>query len=80
MLVDDGSGRTFEVINESSYSNYTKGNLIVVKLRTEQAYIIENQKSHTKYFIQEVLATYKSILEIRNLVNDFPLMIFNKWR
>jgi len=63
-LVEDGSDNTFEVINETNDSNYAKGSIIAVRLRTEQTYLMHEKKLDSKYFIEEVLATYNSILEI----------------
>lgn len=63
-LVNDGGDSVFEVINETKDSDYEKGCLIVVRLRTEQTYIIEQKQLNAKYFVEEVLETYKSILEI----------------
>lgn len=63
-LVNDGGDNDFEVINETNDSDYEQGCLIAVRLRTEQTYIIEQKELNTKYFVEEVLETYKSILEI----------------
>ena len=63
-LVNDGSDSDFEVINETNDSDYAKGSIIAVRLRTEQTYLVDKNKLEAKYFVEEVLETYKSILEI----------------
>jgi hypothetical protein len=63
-LVNDGNDSDFEVINETNDSDYEQGCLIAVRLRTEQTYIIEQKQLQAKYYVEEVLETYKSILEI----------------
>ena len=65
-LVEDGSDNTFEVINETNDNDYTEGSLIAVRLRTEQKYLIEQKKLYATYFVEEVLATYKSVFEIES--------------
>ena len=65
-LVDDGGENTFKVINETNDNGYTEGSVIAVRLRTEQTYLIEQKKLHAKYFVEEVLATYKSVFEIES--------------
>jgi hypothetical protein len=63
-LVNDGSNNDFEVINETNDNDYTEGCLMAVRLRTEQTYLVEQKKLHAKYYVEEVLEKYKSILEI----------------
>jgi len=68
-IVEDGSDNTFEVINETNDNDYTEGSIIAVRLRTEQTYLIEKKKLYAKYFVEEVLATYKSVFEIESEMN-----------
>lgn len=65
-IVEDGSDNTFEVINETNDNDYTEGSIIAVRLRTEQTYLIEQKQLKAKYFVEEVLATYKSVFEIES--------------
>ena len=63
-VVSDGNNE-IQVINETSYSDYEKDNLLMVRLRIEQEYLIDEKKLIANYFIEEVLQSYKSVHDIQ---------------
>ena len=63
-IVSDGDNE-IQVINETNYSDYEKDNLLMVRLRIEQEYLINEKKLIANYFIEEVLQSYKSVHDIQ---------------